>query len=192
MTLDRKNAPWDYRKGEPFRVIAALELLGSLLGAKIFLPKAEGLHWAAGKISAGATTDNLGNRFVLNRLMSTKFPLLAFLCEFAVLLEERGCLFELGWVPRDQNEQADAITNGNYSDFKMANEIRIVLEEMDFRVLGDLLDLGDKFYEEVETERREARASRRLLPAGAQGPAAGRNAKRKARKGAGLKATDPW
>ena len=100
---------------------------------------------AVGRISAGGSTDNQGNRFILNRLMTTKFPLLAFVCEMAAELEEKNCLLDLGWVPRDQNQEADAITNDNLGDFRRENEVKVDMAKMEFKVLRELLDLGDSF-----------------------------------------------
>ena len=37
LKLDRNNAPWAFSKGEPFRTIASLEMLGSLLGIMLLL-----------------------------------------------------------------------------------------------------------------------------------------------------------
>ena len=193
LKLDRFSAPWAYRRGEPYRAIASLELLGSLISAKVFLEPEEDLAWASGSLSAGAVTDNQGNRFVLNRLMTTKFPLLAILCEFAVFLEQRNCLFELGWVPRDQNEEADAITNEDYGAFDMKNEVAVGLEKMGFSVLHQLLDLGEKFYDEADAEKlaaKEARASN--LPGTQGGPGGKVGGWGKPKRRAGLKVTAPW
>ena len=74
----------------------------------------------------------------------------------AVQLEEKDCMLDLGWVPRDQNQEADAITNSNLGDFSPENEIVVDLAALDFRVLRELLDLGDVFYDEREQERQAA------------------------------------
>jgi hypothetical protein len=42
VSLDRFSAHWAYRRGEPFRVIAVLELLGNLLAAKLFIGPSDG------------------------------------------------------------------------------------------------------------------------------------------------------
>ncbi len=34
--LDRVSAPWAYRRGEQFCIIAALELLGTILAVELF------------------------------------------------------------------------------------------------------------------------------------------------------------
>ena len=77
--LDRRNAPWAFARGEPFRVIAALELFASLLCIRLF-----GDEWPAdakGGLTLAGLTDNRGNAYIVNRLMSSKFPLVVILAE---------------------------------------------------------------------------------------------------------------
>ena len=95
LTLDRVSAPWAYRRGEPFRTIASLELFGTLISAMIFLPKVPKGTGALGKISVGGSTDNRGNTFAVTKLMTTKFPLAAFVAEIAAQMEEGGWDLEL-------------------------------------------------------------------------------------------------
>jgi hypothetical protein len=96
LVLTRSSAPWAFAKGEPFRTIAALELLGSLLGIMLLLDPGEGqegMHM--GRLSVGALTDNSGNRFAVARMLTTKWPLVAFLAELSARTfcsKCRGCL----------------------------------------------------------------------------------------------------
>jgi hypothetical protein len=161
-----------------------LELLGTLLAVKLFIGPSEVEGRWSGKISAGASTDNQGNRFVLNRLMTTKCPLLAFVCELSALMEERSCLVDLSWVPRDQNEEADAITNGDVRDFCRSKEVQVDLQSLNFLVLDKLLDLGDTFYTEVQAEKEKAKA---VMAAHRDKP----TWEKRSRK-VSLKAADPW
>ena len=39
LTLTRATAPWAYARGEPFRTIAALELLGTLVSLVVLVPE---------------------------------------------------------------------------------------------------------------------------------------------------------
>ena len=39
--LDRRNAPWSLARGEAFRTIASLELLGALVGVMVLMPEKE-------------------------------------------------------------------------------------------------------------------------------------------------------
>ena len=102
VTLTRSTAPWAFARGEPYRTIAALELFGTLLSILAFAgdwPEA-----AKGRIRLSGATDNLGNTWVLNRMMSTKFPMLVILGELAVQLRALNTDLSLEWAPRLQNE----------------------------------------------------------------------------------------
>ena len=71
--LDRFSAPWAFEAGESFRAIASLELLGAL-GCVVAFPVSEGRPMC-GRITISGATDNPGNRSVVARLLTTKFPL---------------------------------------------------------------------------------------------------------------------
>ena len=64
-------------------------------------------------LSGGGITDNNGNRYVVTRMLTTKWPLLAFLAELSLQLEHRGILLVVNWSPREQNTEADAFTKGD-------------------------------------------------------------------------------
>ena len=50
--------------------------------------------------------------------MTTKFPMLVILGELAAQLRALNAELSLEWVPRLQNEEADALTNGDFSAFR--------------------------------------------------------------------------
>ena len=86
---------------------------------------------------------------------------MAFLAETAVQLEENNLAFEMEWVPREQNAEADAITNGSYAWLNPDRRIHTSLGKLPFRVLHTLLHHGamldgniEKFNEEAAPERR--------------------------------------
>ena len=71
-------------------------------------------------------------------------------------------------MPRNQNEEADAITNGDFSAFIMENRIRIDLTEANRGlVFGDMLDAGRVLFKEMETlkEQKKRVASKGVLSA---------------------------
>jgi hypothetical protein len=83
--LSHANAPWLFAAGEAYRQIASLELLATLAAVMTFgLPSDATCH-----MSCSAGTDNRGNSFVVSRLLTTKFPLCAFLMELALQLHSR-------------------------------------------------------------------------------------------------------
>ena len=69
--VTRKSLPWIYARGEPYRSIATLELLGVLLSIVAF---GKGDRRASGCNFSGLT-DNQGNAHVVAKLMTTRFPL---------------------------------------------------------------------------------------------------------------------
>ena len=69
------------------------------------------------------------------------------------------------WVPRLQNEEADALTNSDYRHFDPALRVPVVLEELKFVLLTPLLESGEAYRAEVEAARAEEKA-RLATPAG--------------------------
>jgi len=155
--LNRKNAPWAFSRGEPYRVIAALELFATLLCVILF-----GDAWpagASGEVRLQGITDNAGNSFVVTRLMTTKFPLVMVLAEVAAQLRKRGVALQLGWAPREQNEEADALTNQDFGLFDPARRVPVDVGTLPFLVLPKLERVAGELYQEVQA-RKAAGASR--------------------------------
>ena len=159
--LEHKNAAWFMvelnRTSAPFRTIASLELLGTLISIMVLM-KGEVSNerfTQCGTLSVGALTDNLGNRFAVAKLLTTKWPLAAFLVELSCQLESRGLLLDMHWVPRDQNSEADAITNGDVHWLSADREIKVDLKEMKFELLHQLLEQGEVFYQGIEAVNAE-------------------------------------
>ncbi len=67
-------------------------------------------------------------------------------------------MFEMSWVPREQNTEADAITNGDVGWLCPANQIATVMEDLPFLVLKDLLEKGAEFYGSLDTVNMTAAA----------------------------------
>ena len=121
-------------------------------------------------------TDNLGNTYVLSKLMSSKFPLIVILAELAAQLRSRGMGLRLGWAPRDQNEEADALTNGEFGAFAASRRIMIDVETIRWKVLPQMLAVAGSIYDAAKTAHSPA-------PPGPWAPAA--------KKGK-LRERDPW
>ena len=65
--LNRRNAPWVFGKGEAFRTIAALELLGALVGLMVFGPEPRKVAETVDTLVLTCDTDNRSNSFLLDR-----------------------------------------------------------------------------------------------------------------------------
>ena len=83
VTLTWKTALWAFARGELFLTIAALELLGVLVGLMILVP--EGVYGGdlAAVILLTSGTDNQSNSYLLDKILTTKYPLGVILMELA-------------------------------------------------------------------------------------------------------------
>ena len=153
LALTRRTAPWAFSRGEPFRTIAALELFASLVSLMVFGDSMrEGTN---GVLHLTGLTDNSGNVSALSRLMSSKFPLIVILTELAAQMRERRLELDLEWIPRNQNEEADAITNGKTGLFDPSKKIEVEVASLKFIVLNKMVEVADHLYEQVKTRRSE-------------------------------------
>ena len=142
LSLTKSNAPWAFAAGEPFRTIASLELYATLLCITLF--DLGGVEDYA--LELAGETDNAGNSFVTARMMTTKWPLAAILMEIAIQLRKRQISMSLDWIPRLQNEEADAITNEDFKSFAAEHRITTSVEEAAeaFVLLPRLLKAGEE------------------------------------------------
>ena len=176
LRLTRADIPWAYTRGDPFRSIAALELLATLVCVLVFEPREPTL--AGGLISLTAAGDNQSNGFTLDRLASTKYPLYLVLMEVSEQLRSRNLLLSVAWRPRDENEEADALTNENFTGFDLSKRIDVKWEDLSFRVLPKLVRAAESLFEQLREARRLER------------PQATKDAAVRARKR--LRERDPW
>ena len=129
-------------------------------------------------------TDNLSNSFAVARLMTSKFPSVVILAELAEQLRQRQAELGLVWDPRDQNEEANALTSQGYGRFREDLRVRVDLSGIRRFVLNDLTHTAELIYEEVK-------GARELKKAGAPALAgAGRVGKRRLEER--LRARSPW
>jgi hypothetical protein len=183
LELDRRTAPWAYARGEPFRSVAALEMFATLLSFVLFTPQ-----WptaAQGSIGLTGITDNMGNTFAVGRLMMSKFPSVVILAELAEQLRMRQAELGLPWVPRDQNEEADDLTNGEFGRFCESERIHVDLGKLQWLVLDKLMVSAESLSREV-TEARDLRGS------GGSGSGDKGGRRGRTRPEERLRAKDPW
>ena len=161
ITLNRKNAPWAYVKGEPFRSIATLELCAVLVAVMLFGADLVELE-SKNVLTLSASTDNLGNTYVLKHFMSCKYPLSIVVMELAAQLHELGLELDLNWIPRGQNTEADALTNGEFQGFDPTRRIEVEFGDLNFMILERLMGLAGDLDSEVKMAKtsKEAKGDR--------------------------------
>jgi len=85
--------------------------------------------------------------------MTSKFPLVVVLAELAEQLRERGLDLSLDWTPREQNEEADDLTNFRFGRFRRENRVGLNLGEAKWKVLPDLMEAAGALYEDVQRNK---------------------------------------
>ena len=174
VSLNRRNAPWAFMKGETFRVIASLELLGALVGLMVLLPLVDqGPGEASALLGLSCGTDNLGNTFLLDRMLTTKYPLGVILMELAHQCRVRRVALRAAWLPRLQNEEADALTNLDFRHFDAARRIQVDLGKLKFGILHDLFKEGEDYVAKLEALKAAAKSGHLEVASGARKRLAG-------------------
>ena len=126
-------------------------MFGTLLSVIVF--SAAWPSSAKGCIQLTGSTDNLGNSWILNKMMSTKFPMLIVLVELAAQLRKLNASLNLVWVPRLQNEEADALTNGEFSAFRTENRVNADVPSLSFPFLPKLAEVSEEIHQDILRRR---------------------------------------
>lgn len=159
LEVEETWCPWIFcKKKDPNRVIAALELLGTLVAVMLFgddWPK----HLKANCLVGSARTDNQGNSFAVAKLMSTRFPLTLVIMELSEQLKVRNLELHLGWIQRDSNQPADDLTNDKFGGFSDELRIQKKGEDLDWLVMGELLASSQLLYDEIAGRKQERRVT---------------------------------
>jgi hypothetical protein len=150
--ITRDNAPWVWEKeGETKRVIAALEMLATLVALYLWGPtkgqQKETIFDT--QIRLSAATDNRGNGYMIDKMMTTAYPSCCVLIQLADYCQREGLALSLDWVPRDDNVEADALTNMDLAMFDPLKERKVELGDLDMGLMDKLLIRGKELYKEV-------------------------------------------
>jgi hypothetical protein len=111
-----------------------LELYATLLCLMLLVPEMVGGPETC-VVTLGGSTDNLGNEFVIKRMMTTRMPLCLVLLELASQMNERNTSLLLTWRRRDRNQEADDLTNNKFEAFDPALRANVCLTDLPWRIL---------------------------------------------------------
>ena len=88
--------------------------------------------------------------------MSCKYPLSIVVMELSVQLRKNDLDLDLGWVPRAQNTEADALTNEEFSGFDPGKRIEVNFEELKFLIMDKMMGRAA----ELDSDIRLAKSSK--------------------------------
>ena len=101
----------------------------------------------------------------------------------------RRLVLRAKWLPRLQNEEADALTNLDFRHFDPAKRIPVEIDSLKFGVLHELFAEGEAYISELEKARELQKSLAAKLVNNGKGE--GRK-KRLKRAGDSLREREPW
>ena len=102
-------------------------------------------------------------------------------------MKKRQMLLRARWLPRDENQEADDLTNDEFRHFDPSKRIPVDLEALGFEMMTELFKVGDEYVAELEAHRAaEKRKS------DARKVRDNQQVRSEAKKRKKLKESDPW
>jgi hypothetical protein len=155
--LTRDSAPWAFTKEKTSQLIASLGLFATFLCVILFVSVAPTSD-VEGSFSLSGVTDNQGNQYVANKLLTTKYPLCCVLMELVEQLDRRRAWLDLTWRRRNENTLADALANFDFEAFSTQRRVEVDLRRCKLHIMGKLMVAGSISLTEgarvVESKRR--------------------------------------
>ena len=116
LEVNEEKWPWIFEKRSEPLIISPLEALAVVVALKVYYGDVPGSGRSRFRV-VPTTTDNRGNGAALKKLMTTKYPASAVLMEIAACSRKMGLRASVEWSPREANGEADALANGDHSQF---------------------------------------------------------------------------
>ena len=152
----------------------------------LFVP--EGDQGARHLVRVSSGTDNQGNGFMLDKYMTTSFPAGPVLMETSAQLASRGLLLDLAWHRRDENVEADDLTNGKFDRFDPDKRIVVEYSDLKFKLLDAMMTRGTELYKTIKEKKEE----RRTQEAASRGEGKGSGVPKRGFKQRKLRLKAPW
>ena len=105
-----------------------------------------------------AGTDNQSNEALSQKRATTKWPLMIINMQLSVLLSAARLQLNLVWRPRDQNTEADDLTNEKFDDFDAADRISFAYSDLPLTLLHELWETKKEF-DEAKKRASSSKAS---------------------------------
>ena len=96
-------------------------------------------------ISLVGGTDNRANDALTVKRATTKWPLMAINMQLSTALAKARLSLRLRWRPREENVEADDLTNERFSGFDLEKRIDISWQDLGLDILQSLVQTRDEF-----------------------------------------------
>ena len=141
------QAPWLFKEdGASQWASSSAELVATYMACIAFAPDLcvkESVFPAV--VTAG--TDNRSNPQALEKGSSMKWPMMGILMQFSSHMATRGGRIKLQWRPREENVEADDITNHRFDRFNSALRVEVNFEDLPMSIFNALQAAHTEFVE---------------------------------------------
>ena len=147
--------------GESQWASTSAELMATMLALVAFDWLRDNKHRKSLQVSFHAGTDNRANEALTLKRATTKWPLMALNMQMSSMLSKARLGLNLQWRPREENTEADDLTNERFGEFDPKLRVEVSLQSMDLSILQALVLVHNEF----EAAKQSAKAERALDPA---------------------------
>ena len=157
-----EDAPYLFKEGGQSQwASTSAELLASLTALHTFGWIADGRRRKTLQVSLLGGTDNRANEALTLKRSTTKWPLMAINMQMSSALARSRTTLNLSWRPREENTEADDLTNEVFEGFDPALRVAVKLKDLDLTILHALVAVHSEF----EDAKKAAKADRLKDPA---------------------------
>ena len=164
LTITEEVAPYLFRPGKGAQwASTSAELLASLAALFAFGWLEVSSRRRSLPLVLNAGTDNQSNEALSQKRATTKWPLMIINMQLSVLLSAARLKLNLVWRPRDQNTEADALTNGVFDGFDSTDRISFSYGDLPLTLLHELWATKKEF-DEAKEKASSSKASGPRVP----------------------------
>ena len=159
LVIKEDVAPYLFRPGKGAQwASTSAELLASLAALFAFGWLEVSARRRSLPLVLNAGTDNQSNEALSQKRATTKWPLMIINMQLSVLLSAARLQLNLVWRPRDQNTEADDLTNEKFDNFDAADRISFAYSDLPLTLLHELWETKKEF-DEAKKRASSSKAS---------------------------------
>jgi len=136
------------------------ELLATLVALQVFGWLETGKGRRAIEISLFGGTDNRANECLSEKRSTTKWPLMGINMQLSSSLSRSRLSLGLRWRPREENTEADRLTNEDFTGFVAEQRIEVRWQDLHLEVLEDMVQTRNAF----ELAKQQAKDAAKQAP----------------------------
>ena len=165
LKLGPKEVPYLFKpdKGSQWASTSA-ELLASLTALHLFGWLKEQKERRDIEVSLFGGTDNRANESLTEKRSTTKWPLMGINMQLSSSLSRSRLSLGLRWRPREENVEADQLTNEDFTGFDESLRIDACWDDLQFKVLEDLVQTRESFVLEKARAKEMAVRAPKVRP----------------------------